>query len=60
MTDTSTPDGRLKRTEELAEQYKATGNKVGLVRLIGGSIDDFGDYTPADAGEEPHRAFNDR
>lgn len=42
-----------KRREELATDYLERGNKVGAVRIIGGSVDDFGDYTPADHGEAP-------
>lgn len=52
-TDTSTLEGMQKRREELAEGYLESGNKVGAVRIIGGSIDDLGDYSPADAGEPP-------
>jgi len=33
--------------------HKRNRNYRGLVRLVGGSRDDFGDYTPADAGEPP-------
>ena len=41
--DTSTQAGRDKRTEEFIDSYERSGNRRGLVRLIGGSINDFGD-----------------
>jgi hypothetical protein len=56
MIDTSTPEGRQKRIKEFADGYTASGNKLGLVRIIGGSVDDFGDYRPEDAGEPPKGA----
>lgn len=39
--DTSTEQGRQKRIEELANDYKARGNGFGLVRIIGGSIAEY-------------------
>lgn len=56
MTDTSTPEGRNKRLNEIVDSYRASGNKMALVRLIGGSVNDFSDYTEADAGEPPKGA----
>jgi hypothetical protein len=57
MIDTSTEAGRDKRMSELAEGYRETGNRVGLVRLIGGSVNDFNDYIPGqDDGEPPQGA----
>ena len=41
---------------QIAEGYEQTGNKPALVRLIGSSINDFGDYSEADAGEPPKGA----
>lgn len=56
MYDTSTKEGQEKRLKELADDYREKGNKVALVRLVGGSVDDFGDYTPGDTGEAPQGA----
>jgi hypothetical protein len=56
MHDTSTKDGQEKRLKELTDDYREKGNRVALVRLIGGSRDDFGDYRPEDAGEAPQGA----
>jgi hypothetical protein len=54
--DTATPEGREKRLNELADGHIRNGNKSALVRLIGGSANDFHDYTEADAGEAPKGA----
>src|SRR5579871_1509791 len=40
MIDTSTAAGREKRTEQLAEGYKTSGNFPALVRLVGLSNSD--------------------
>lgn len=56
MTDTWTPKGQEKRRDELVEDYKKKGNKVGLVRLIGGSVEDLGQETGYEAGEPPQGA----
>lgn len=54
--DTSTKEGQEKRLKELTDEYSEKGNKVAMVRLIGGSVDDFGDYQPEDSGEPPQGA----
>jgi hypothetical protein len=54
--DTSTIEGRDNRLNELVKEARRSGNKPALVRLIGGSINDFGDYCEADAGEPPKGA----
>jgi hypothetical protein len=55
--DTSTAEGRDKRTAELVEDYKSTRNWGGIVRLIGGSPRyDLQDQLDADAGEPPKGA----
>jgi hypothetical protein len=51
--DTSTQEGRDKRIEQLVNERLQRGNLVGVVSLIGGSVDDYRDYTPADNGEAP-------
>jgi hypothetical protein len=51
--DTTTEAGRLKRTEEIVRDYTKSGNRVGIVRIIGGSVNDMNDYSPADEGEAP-------
>jgi hypothetical protein len=54
MTDTSTQEGRDKRTEEVVDGYVARRNFAGIARLIGGSPrHDMQDYSDADAGEPP-------
>lgn len=50
IMETWTKEGRDKRLEQLVEQYKKSRNLVGLVRLIGGSIDDF---RSVDSGSHP-------
>ena len=59
MIDTATKERRDKRLEELVEGYKKTGNKIVLVRIVGGSVEDWGDYSPADAGEPPKGAYEE-
>jgi hypothetical protein len=54
--DTATPEGREQRTAELVRDYTKKGNLKAIVRLIGGSIYDLLDYTPADEGEPPQGA----
>jgi hypothetical protein len=56
MTDEKTKRDNTRRLHELARGYEESGNRPALVRLVGGSIDDFGNYSPADAGEPPHGA----
>lgn len=53
MKGTETEEGRSERLGEIVREYEKSGNKRAIIRLIGGSIDDLGDYTPADAGEAP-------
>ena len=55
--DTATAEGRQKRLEQLLEGYLKSGNKVAAVRLIGGSIEDFGG--PADSGSHPDEKLED-
>lgn len=50
MIDTTTKEGQERRLNELVDDYKRKGDRKALVRLIGGSVDDFGDYTPGDEG----------
>ena len=54
--NTETAEGRAKRLKQLVGEYEEKGNKVALVRLVGGSVDDFSDYSPIDAGEPPKGA----
>jgi hypothetical protein len=53
MTDAKTKRENTKRLYALVRGYEERGNRAALVRLIGGSIDDFGDHSPADHGEAP-------
>lgn len=58
MNDTATKEGREKRIEELVEGHKKTGNRIGIVRLIGGTPNDMNDYIPGyDDGEEPKGSY---
>ena len=51
--DTSTPEGRQKRTEQFVDGYKKTGNTIGIVRLIGGTTEDLTDHINGyDDGEQ--------
>jgi hypothetical protein len=53
MPNTATPEGRLKRMNELADTYKKSGNVVGLVNLTGGSTEDHTDHMNGyDDGEQ--------
>lgn len=54
--DTSTAEGRQKRLDEIVESYKKSGNKIALVRNIGGSVENFGQKTGYEAGEPPKGA----
>ena len=54
--DTSTKEGQEARIAELVREKTRKGDKTGIIRLIGGSVDDLGDYTPADVGEAPRGA----
>ena len=54
--DTSTQEGRDKRMKEITDGYMESGNKTALVRMIGGSVEDFGQETGYEAGEPPHGA----
>lgn len=56
--DTSTTEGLKNTLYKRIAEYEKAGNKVALVRMIGGSVDDFGDYQPSDAGESP-KQLND-
>ncbi len=51
--NTATEEGRAKRLNEIVEGYKQSGNKTAIVRLIGGSVEDLGDYSPEDNGGDP-------
>lgn len=54
--DTTTKEGLKKELYKRVGQYEKDGKRIALVNLIGGSVDDFGDYQPADAGEAPKGA----
>lgn len=54
--DTATKEGQEKRLEQLVDYYIKTGNKKALVRLIGGSVEDWGQKTGAEHGEPPKGA----
>lgn len=51
-----TPEQQDKRIAELVREKRQRGDKRGIIRLIGGSTEDLGDYAPADAGEAPKGA----
>lgn len=42
-----------KRMDELVREYQKKHNRMGLVRLIGGSVEDFGQETGYEQGEPP-------
>ncbi len=39
--DTATPEGREKRKEELVTGHIKTGNKKAIIRMVGGSVEDW-------------------
>jgi hypothetical protein len=52
--DTTTPEGMAKRLDEIVDGYKESGNTRALVRLIGGSAEDFDEaFDPASSGTHP-------
>jgi hypothetical protein len=54
MTDTSTPEGREKRKAQLVDAAMKKGSGTTLVRLIGGSIEDFDErWDPSMSGGHP-------
>ena len=55
MIDTSTPEGRAKRLDEIVMGYLRTRNWRALAQAFGISRYDF-DYSDADAGEAPKGA----
>ena len=58
MIDTSTPEGREKRLDEIVRDYSTRGMWSRLVQMIGGSPRyDLQDYNDADAGEPPNGAI---
>ncbi len=54
--DTATAEGRKKRLEEIVTGYQKTGNTVAIVRMIGGSVDDWRDENP---GSHPDERINE-
>lgn len=52
--DTTTPEGRQQRLFQIVRDYTRQGNLRALVRLIGGSVEDFDEkYEPSYAGSHP-------
>ena len=55
---TATEEGRMKRLEEFVDDAKKRGNIRALVRLIGGSAEDFAEYNGASHPDEKLRNNN--
>ena len=56
--NTATEQGRQQRLEELVEKHRQSGNGVALVRLIGGSIEDFDErWDPSNSGSHPDERY---
>lgn len=54
MIDTSTQAGRDKRTDEIASDYRKSGNLKGIINFVGGSAEDFDErYDPSMSGSHP-------
>lgn len=51
-----TPEQQQSREEYLEHKYLETGYKKGLVEVVGGSVEDWGQETGYDAGEPPQGA----
>ena len=52
MPDTGTEEGRRKRLYQIVKEYEKAGNVRALVRMIGGSADDFRDANPGSHPDE--------
>jgi hypothetical protein len=52
--DTGTEEGRTQRFNQIVRDYTKHGNITALVRLIGGSVEDFDEkYEPSFGGSHP-------